>query len=76
MQSVYDKIAAKLESASEVVWTDFVADLTEREKRVVHPVLRDLKRQGKVWRRVQVIDGKSVVHIVKGAHPNLNSGGG
>ena len=71
MQSVYDKINAKLEEANEVVWTDLVSDMTDREKRVIHPVLRDLKNRGVAWRRVTVDSaGKSIVHVVKGAHPN------
>ena len=65
-------VLAALASANEVDWNAVLSQLNEREKRMLHPTLHDMKRRGLAWRKVSLnAQNQSVVTIVKGKHPNL-----
>ena len=72
MATASEVVDAALASANEVLWTDVVSQLDPREAATLHDVMRDKKRKGQAWRRVSIdADGNTVLHIVKGRHPNL-----
>jgi hypothetical protein len=70
VENVVNAIFTAMGNADSVAWDTVVALLSEREKRILHDTLRQLKREGRAWRRVSVVDGQTVLEIVRGAHPN------